>query len=276
MMIPFVNRFTCLPKQLPRFIKKLKSSNYRPILDYANENKNDFQRNFIEMDRLISNHENTTIALKLSSLNVENDYDYALFCANILIEKAIKQNSKVLIDAEDYIIQDKISDISNIMLSRYNKCDINVYKTYQMYRKDALDELKHDMRKRTYLLGCKLVRGAYYNQDYKYDILYDTIDETHSSYNDGIRHFIDNCKTRDKLLCATHNEESIYLSDSLDKNGNVEYAQLMGMSDKLSKKLSEENKVVYKYLPYGHLNETLPYLVRRLYENYPMVLNLFK
>ena len=82
MMIPFVNRFTCLPKQLPRFINKLKSSNYRPILDYANENKNDFQRNFIEMDRLISNHENTTIALKLSSLNVENDYDYALFCAN--------------------------------------------------------------------------------------------------------------------------------------------------------------------------------------------------
>jgi proline dehydrogenase len=78
------------------------------------------------------------------------------------------------------------------------------------------------------------------------------------------------------LLCATHNEESIYLSDSLDKNGNVEYAQLMGMSDKLSKKLSEENKVVYKYLPYGHLNETLPYLVRRLYENYPMVLNIFK
>ena len=253
MMIPFVNRFTCLPQQLPGFINKLKSSNYRPILDYANENKNDFQRNLIEIDRLISNHENTTIALKLSSLNVENDYEYALQCANILIEKAIKQNSKVLIDAEDYIIQDKISDISNIMLSRYNKSDINVYKTYQMYRKDALDELKHDMQKRTYLLGCKLVRGAYYNQDYKYDILYDTIDETHSSYNDGIRHFIENCKTHDKLLCATHNAESIYLSDSLDKNGNVEYAQLMGMSDKLSKKLSEENKVVYKYLPYSFL-----------------------
>ena len=140
----------------------------------------------------------------------------------------------------------------------------------------ALVEFKHDMQIRTYLLGCKLVRGAYYNQDYKYDILYDTIDETHRSYNDGIRHFIDNCKMHDKLLCATHNEESIYLSDSLDKNGNVEYAQLMGMSDKLSKKLSEENKVVYKYLPYGHLNETLPYLVRRLYENYPMVLNIFK
>jgi hypothetical protein len=276
MMIPFVNRFTCLPQQLPRFINKLKSSNYRPILDYANENKNDFQRNFIEIDRLISNHENTTIALKLSSLNVENDYEYALQCASILIDKAIKQKTKILIDAEDYIIQDKISDISNIMLSRYNKSDINVYKTYQMYRKDALAELKDDMQKQTYLLGCKLVRGAYYNQDYKYDILYDTIDETHRSYNDGIRHFIDNCKTHDKLLCATHNEESIYLSDSLDKNGNVEYAQLMGMSDKLSKKLSEENKVVYKYLPYGHLNETLPYLVRRLYENYPMVLNIFK
>ena len=47
------------------------------------------------------------------------------------------------------------------------------------------------------------------------------------------------------------------------------------MSDGISEELSK-NYRVFKYLPYGNFNDTLPYLIRRLYENYPMLINIFK
>ena len=43
------------------------------------------------------------------------------------------------------------------------------------------------------------------------------------------------------------------------------------MSDYLSEELADEGIVVYKYLPYGEYKDTLPYLSRRLYENYPIL-----
>jgi proline dehydrogenase len=276
MRIPIINRFTCSPYQLPLFINNLKKQNLVPILDYTNENKNDFDMNFFKLNKLIDDYSNNTIALKLSSLNINNDYNYALKKSDILIKKAIKNNSKILIDAEDFLIQDKISEISNIMLAKYNKYNVNVYKTYQMYRRDSLLELQHDINNSNNLLGCKLVRGAYYNKDAQYKILYDKIEDTHLNYNNGIHYFINNAKINDKLLCATHNEDSIDLAMSLDKNNNIEYAQLMGMSDKLSNKLVNKNQTVYKYLPYGNFIETVPYLIRRLYENYPMIINFIK
>ena len=56
---------------------------------------------------------------------------------------------------------------------------------------------------------------------------------------------------------------------------NIEFAQLMGMSDILSGKVSKKHSV-YKYIPYGNFNDTLPYLIRRLYENYPIIMNIIK
>ena len=49
----------------------------------------------------------------------------------------------------------------------------------------------------------------------------------------------------------------------------------MGMSDGQSQELAKKY-TVYKYLPYGDFQDTLPYLIRRLYENYPMLMNIFK
>jgi proline dehydrogenase len=277
MRIPIVNRFTCSPKQLNFFIKNLKSKNFIPILDYANENFNDFDNNYIQMQQLISNYPKNVIALKLSSLNVKNNFDYSLEKADKLIDKAIINKSKILIDAEDYDIQDDIYKISNILLKKYNKSEVNVYKTYQMYRKDTLPILIKDLNNKDFSLGCKLVRGAYYNQDFKYGILFNKIEETHQNYDQGIKKFIELNKKNDKLLCATHNPNSIELALKLDNtNDRIEYAQLMGMSDNLSNHIINNNKTVYKYLPYGNFMETLPYLIRRLYENYPMIVNIFK
>jgi proline dehydrogenase len=279
MRFPLINKFTCNENQLDSMIKNLRRKNLLPILDYTNENFKNHENNFNKISQLISKHPNNLIAVKLSSLDIRNNRKQSEDYLHKLTELAINNNAKILLDAENYIIQDDINDISIQFMKEYNCEKVIIYKTYQMYRKDTLDILKNDLlQPRNYFIGCKLVRGAYYNEDYKYNILFDNIEDTHYNYDLAIKFFSENNNFEDKLICATHNQNSINLAIKKIKNNqlyNIEFAHLMGMSDKLSNKLGK-NYVTYKYLPYGHFIDTLPYLIRRLYENYPMVLNLFK
>jgi proline dehydrogenase len=76
-------------------------------------------------------------------------------------------------------------------------------------------------------------------------------------------------------ICAgTHNEESsLYLSQLMTEHKinnddkRIFFSQLFGMSDNLSFNLANEGYKVAKYLPYGPVKETLPYLIRRAQEN---------
>jgi len=280
MYIPIVNRFTCSKQQLIYIKKIINNRNMRAIMDYTNENYQDHKSNFNEISKLVHRFKNETIAVKLSSLNVDNQPDVENYLDQIM-NISVKNNNTVLIDAEDYKIQDKINSITNNFMEQYNRDKLRIYKTYQFYRNDYLDIMKHDILKpRDYKIGFKIVRGAYYNQDKKYNILFDTIDQTHDNYNAGISLFCSHFKPGDKLLCATHNKDSIDLAVQYIKDKKldnvIEFAQLMGMSDKQSHRLAQEKYTVYKYIPYGDFKDTLPYLIRRLYENYPMVMNIFK
>ena len=158
-----------------------------------------------------------------------------------------------------------------------------LYKTYQMYRRDAMDELMGDMESNMNMVyGIKLVRGAYLHRDKGLRVLYDTKQAVDKNYNDAITYVLKHNNIRRHLLIATHNDESIdhalrELSTSLYRyhpqyNGDtyVAFAQLLGMNDVATKRLSKLYKV-YKYVPYGGYIETLPYLSRRLYENYSII-----
>jgi proline dehydrogenase len=278
MFIPIVNRFTCNKKQLTTIKQLLSQKNMRCIFDYTNENKENHSNNFREVMDLTSNYSNETIAVKLSALNVNNQNDVENYLDKI-IQKSVQNNNTILIDAENYEIQDKINSITDNFMETYNKDQLHIYKTYQLYRTDYLDIMKHDLQKdRNYSIGFKIVRGAYYNEDKKHNVLFDHIDETHKNYNRGIEAFVNHYQHQDKLLCATHNKKSVVVAmQHIQQHQlkNIEFAQLMGMSDTLSGKVSKKHSV-YKYIPYGNFNDTLPYLIRRLYENYPMIMNIFK
>ena len=50
-------------------------------------------------------------------------------------------------------------------------------------------------------------------------------------------------------------------------NKNIYFSQLLGMSDHISYNLANAEYNVAKYVPYGPINEVLPYLIRRAQEN---------
>lgn len=217
------------------------------------------------------------------SAEEEQEYSHVLKRIDAICASASKNNTSIFIDAEETWIQDAIDSITNLMMSRYNKDKVSVFNTFQMYRHDRLAFLKksyEEANKQGYLLGAKLVRGAYMEkeraraEEMGYDSpINPTKQATDEQFNQGVRFCVDHYETI--ALCnATHNLESSALLASLiqDKNlpkdhPHLNFCQLYGMSDNLTFNLAAEGFNVGKYVVYGQVEEVVPYLVRRAQEN---------
>lgn len=224
----------------------------------------------------------TVVALKMSSFD-EADQDKMVTKPVFFdcVESAVKKRLPVVVDAEQHYRHDHISSIVTDLQERYNKKEVMVYKTYQMYRRDAVDELSEDLRNaedKGYQLGAKLVRGAYHDTEKHLGHLFTYLQDTHNSYNEGVRLVCEhkNCHA----IFATHNEESVNLAkEFMDKHPRLRphhFAQLMGMADQITQDLDQDGYIAYKYFMYGPFMETLPYLTRRLYENMGIVQHGFQ
>ena len=142
-----------------------------------------------------------------------------------------------------------------------------------MYRKDSYDIFKNDLDNfKDIHLGIKLVRGAYYNTDKNRNVLFSNKEKTDESFNNAIRLFNSKYNKKHHLVVASHNKKSLELLDDYT-HPNIAIAHLMGFSDVISIEKTKKYKV-YKYLPFGNYKDTFPYLIRRLYENYPLLLHL--
>jgi len=64
------------------------------------------------------------------------------------------------------------------------------------------------------------------------------------------------------LLCSKMKEAGLAVGDD-----RIWFAQLLGMSDPISFNLAAAGYNVAKYVPYGPIRETIPYLIRRAEEN---------
>merc|ERR1719383_800471 len=79
---------------------------------------------------------------------------------------------------------------------------------------------------------------------------------------------------RCNIVLGTHNEASVITAANklLDlgirpESRQVVFGQIYGMADQISVPLSTAGFKVYKSVPYGPLDEVLPYLSRRAAEN---------
>lgn len=213
----------------------------------------------------------------------EKEYSNALKRIDAICSAAYKNKTSIFIDAEESWIQDAIDSIANLMMSRYNKEYISVYNTFQMYRHDRLEFLMksfEEAKANDYILGAKLVRGAYMFKEreraeemgYPSPINKDKA-STDDCFNTALRFCIDNYE-RIALCNATHNlESSRILANLIDErklpkdHPHLNFCQLYGMSDNLTFNLSAAGYNVGKYLVYGQVEEVVPYLVRRAQEN---------
>jgi len=81
---------------------------------------------------------------------------------------AAEKNIAVLVDAEETWIQDPVDVLSIQMMAEFNKEKVTVYNTVQLYRHDRLSFLKDMLEAavlKDFILGVKLVRGAYMEKE---------------------------------------------------------------------------------------------------------------
>lgn len=85
-----------------------------------------------------------------------------------ICEVAAEKNIGVLVDAEESWIQDPVDRLTMEMMAIFNKEKVIVFNTIQLYRHDRLHFLKlsHRIaREQGFMLGVKLVRGAYMEKE---------------------------------------------------------------------------------------------------------------
>ncbi|MFC4874325.1 proline dehydrogenase family protein [Negadavirga shengliensis] len=200
-----------------------------------------------------------------------------------LCETAFNADVRIMVDGEESWFQDVVDGMVFEAMQRFNQKTAIVFNTFQMYRHDMLRRLKdahHDAVAKGYFLGVKLVRGAYLEKEreraeklgYKSPV-HELKRDTDRDYDKALQFCVNN-KQRVHLISGTHNELSnLVLSELVDLHGmkrsdeRVYFAQLYGMSDHISFNLAKAGYNVVKYLPYGPVEEVLPYLSRRAEEN---------
>jgi proline dehydrogenase len=253
------------------------------VVDFAAENKS------VEIVPIkVTGMARFDILEKLSAgktLTVEEQKSWEGTVARLdkLCRIANEKKTALFIDAEESWIQQAIDDITDLMMLRYNKNGVVVYNTFQMYRHDRLEFLKKSYEtaiSNGYILGAKLVRGAYMEKEreralkmgYPSPIQPDKT-ATDRDYNLAVAFCIQHYKQIASCL-ASHNQGSTELQIelmekmNLTKNHpNLSFCQLYGMSDNLTFNLAKAGYRVGKYVPFGPISDVIPYLIRRAREN---------
>ena len=198
-------------------------------------------------------------------------------------EAAAAKKIGVSIDAEETWIQDPVDALTILMMDSFNKESAIVFNTLQHYRHDRLKFLKDSYEaavERKFILGAKLVRGAYMEKERRRAVekgypspIHPDKENTDRDFNAGVKFCIDNIE-RVSLVVASHNEYSnLYAAQLLMEKGlplnhpHVHWSQLFGMSDNITFNLAHAGCSVSKYLPFGPIKDVVPYLMRRAQEN---------
>ncbi len=288
-------------------IDQLSGFGIQSILDYGAEGKGseeDFNRTMREVMEAIKfagqNTHVTFVSIKITALgrfallekyqkgsgftNAEQmEFDSLLKRVDSICHFAKEHQISIFIDAEESWIQDTIDYLANLMMSRYNLETATVYNTFQFYRHDRLSYLKNSFKiagKGGYLLGAKLVRGAYMDKErkraaekgYKSPIQKDK-KSADNDYDLAVRFCVKNYE-KIASCTATHNADScrkqVELIERLKLQKNHKhllFSQLYGMSDHLTFNLQKAGFNTSKYIPYGPVKDVVPYLIRRAEEN---------
>uniref|UniRef100_A0A673G4E3 Proline dehydrogenase n=1 Tax=Sinocyclocheilus rhinocerous TaxID=307959 RepID=A0A673G4E3_9TELE len=206
---------------------------------------------------------------------------------DVLAKHAVENGVRLMVDAEQTYFQPAISRLTLEMQRIFNREKPNIFNTYQCYLREAYDNVSVDVelsRREGWYFGAKLVRGAYMCQErsraaeigYE-DPINPDYEATNRMYHKCLEYILEeiNHNRMANVMVASHNEDTVKFTlekmneTSLSPTENkVCFGQLLGMCDQISFPLAgQAGFPVYKYVPYGPVNEVIPYLSRRAQEN---------
>ncbi|XP_072311571.1 proline dehydrogenase 1, mitochondrial [Eucyclogobius newberryi] len=205
---------------------------------------------------------------------------------DVLAKHAVENGVRLMVDAEQTYFQPAISRLTLEMQRKFNREKPIIFNTYQCYLKEAYDNVTMDVelsRREGWYFGAKLVRGAYMYQErsraeeigYE-DPINPDYESTNRMYHRCLDYVLEEIEHNRKanVMVATHNEDTIkFTLEKMNEmalsptENKVYFGQLLGMCDQISFPLGQAGFPVYKYVPYGPVNEVIPYLSRRAQEN---------
>jgi len=288
-------------------IQKLGEANVGSILDYsveAAQKETDFDNTRDELIKILKMSKGNSYipfgCLKMTGMarhdilekvsagkelkpNEKELYLKALKRLETVCKTAYDSDTRLFIDAEETWIQVAIDKMAEAMMIKFNKEKPIVYTTLQMYRYDRIDylnQLINQAKSQGWKLGVKFVRGAYLEKEnlrakekgYPTPMQADK-KSTDRDYNLALKISVENLDII-SICAGSHNDKScLYLTELMKSNKiakdfkGIYFSQLYGMSDNISFVLGAEGYNVTKYLPYGPVRFTTPYLIRRAQEN---------
>jgi len=187
---------------------------------------------------------------------------------------------RVMIDAEWTAIQPAIDNTIMHMQRRYNKKSAVVFSTYQSYLVGSHDRVKRDLERsirEQWMFGTKVVRGAYMVSERERanrlnlpSPIWGSYRETEQNFHAVLNTLLSHPST--EVMVASHNERTMKfviekLFEYSKPKSQVYFGQLLGMADHLTFTLAAQKFQAYKYIPYGPVDEVMPYLIRRTQEN---------
>lgn len=222
-----------------------------------------------EFEKLTQHPQVSRVSLKCSLLG----FDFHKI--NELVRGMVEHNKLVLIDAENDANYVSYSRMTNQLMQLYNKDKVNIVKTYQMYRRDSFQQLQSELttfKQDNIQVGVKLVRGAYYSEDIAKRVLYYRKEDTDMNYLKGMFH-LQKYNAHGVNILATHNLHSIQTGLLFNQKHHMqfEFAHLLGMRETQYQHLIDHGQIVNTYIPYGPYKYMIPYLGRRVYENFDIL-----
>ncbi len=288
-------------------VRELEAHGVETVLDYGaetRETEGEFDNTLEELLKAVgfagANRSVTIVSTKITGLarfevlekisagqaltsDEQGSWERTLARLDRLCSAAGEQGVALFIDGEESWIQEAIDRAAGLMMERHNRDRIVVFNTFQMYRHDRMDYLKQSYeqaRSGGFLLGAKLVRGAYMEKERERahrmgypSPIHASREATDRDYDAAVA-FCANHHEQVSCCVASHNIRStglmLELMDSLGlpaDHPHLSSCQLYGMGDNLTFNLARAGYRASKYMPYGPVRDVVPYLVRRAREN---------